>query len=534
MNSPRLPPLTISDLQTGSDYLARLPLAEPPKAAAALAQLFSCLQTAPPDVETYFRILEQARLPLAQVCDELAKRYVGKPLPFGDIEDSLFDTVVGLWRDTAKCYAQCGELKPVHDEDAATHDRRLATLLHRCLLYTGLTIYEHQRARREYPWGLWLDFHGYFASAEEWALEKHPVADVHEILGRSTNCLSAYLVPILTDMAGCYRLSARELALTFRWARYWSNLVSIETISAGENTPAFVIDLMQDTALLPMAECLKTDQMRRLDTSRLAVHLTQIRQQLRQKVPPSQLALGSDCTTSQCARLLGTIAKPWSQARAARKFRRHNTTGVTQLCSGFEEMHYYISGREFEQPENVRTYSRREFESMFVFRQQDDPQQMLQVRKVQLGYALDSWEVVNQSANGFRLMRSVTGKRMTHGQLLALCPHDGEHFLLAKATWLMQEKESGLIAGILTLPGIPSAIAARRMDAPPESQGIYERAFLLPAKEPISSEPSLVLHSGWYRAGRLLEIYTDGPWQVRLTGLIDEGSDFEHVSFVLC
>ena len=40
MNSPRLPPLTISDLQTGSDYLARLPLAEPPKAAAALAQLF--------------------------------------------------------------------------------------------------------------------------------------------------------------------------------------------------------------------------------------------------------------------------------------------------------------------------------------------------------------------------------------------------------------------------------------------------------------------------------------------------------------
>ena len=534
MNSPSVPKMTIVDLQSGSDFIARLPLADPPQAAADLRRLYASLQAAPPDVETYFLLLEQTRLPLSQIGEELARRYVGKPLPYADLEEGLFSAVLHLWQSVARCYAQCGELPPVHPEDTATHDRRVATLLHRCLWYTGLALHECQRARREYPRGLWLDLHGYYASAEEWHLATRPVHDPLEILGRATHCLAAYLVPLLTDMAGCFSLSARELALTRRWACQWAPLASLVPIAAGTAPPTFVIDLMQDMALRPAAECLQTDHLRRLDTSRLAQQISQTRQQLRHKVPPAQLALGSDCTTSQCIRLLETLAKPWAQARAPRKFRRHAAAGIAEVCAGFEEMHYYVAGKEFEQPENVRTYSRREFESLFVFRQQDNPQQTLQVRKVQLGYAIDSWEVVNQSANGFRLMRSVSGKKMMHGQLLALRPHDSERFLLAKTTWLMQEKGGGLIAGIVALPGIPAAIAARRMDAPPESQGVYERAFLLPATPPLSQEQSLVVHAGWFRAGRILEIFTDGPWQIRLTGLLDEGSDFERVAFVLC
>ena len=58
-------------------------------------------------------------------------------------------------------------------------------------------------------------------------------------------------------------------------------------------------------------------------------------------------------------------------------------------------MHYFISDKEFEQPENVRVYSRKEFENLFAFRHQTDPQQALHVRQEQLTYGVDSWEVVN-------------------------------------------------------------------------------------------------------------------------------------------
>ena len=522
--------LVIPDLRTGNELLARLPLADPTQAAADLNTIFLALQTAPPDLETYFLLLEHARLPLAQVTDELARRYVSKPLPFSEFEDTPFQTVVGLWQRIIRGYAQCGELTPPAAESTANQDHRVATLLHRCLWYTGQLIFEHQRAHREYPWGLWLELHGYYASAEEWALATHPVLDPQDAR-QTTHCLAAYLAPLLCDMAGCFNQSPREQALTRRWALAWSPLVMLQPVVPGEGTPAFVIDLMHDTALRPAAECLQTEHLRRLDTSRLALQISDLRRHLRHKSPAEHVPLCEGYTPFQCNRLLEALARPWTQARAPRKYRRHATTGISEICTGFEEMHYYVAGKEFEQPENIRNYSRREFETMFVFRFQDDPQQTLQTRQVQLGYALDPWEVVNQSANGFRLLRSVSGKRMAHGQLLALRPHDGHRFLLAKTTWLMQEKGGGLIAGIQMLPGCPTAIAARRQDAPPESHGRYERAFLLPALPGIAETVSIIVHPGWFRPGRIIEIYGDGPAQIRLTQLLDSGPDYELAAF---
>ncbi len=353
--------------------------------------------------------------------DELAKRYLSKPLPYGDIEEGFFRLVTSLCQKTVEAYNLCArDDSSVHESPA--HMRRVATILHRCLYHTGAAILEHQRARHEYPWRLWLDLHGYYASAEEWGVDKVVVTDPLEPLGRSTHCTACYVVPLLADLAGCYGLPTRDQALVHRWAAHWAPLVSLEKAVPGEALPHFVIDLMQDVALRPSIECLNTDQIRRLDTSPLAIHISQIRQQLHQQIPPGQLALGDNCTSSQCQRLLEHLSRPWSMVKAQRKFRRRAASGTTRLCFGFEEMHYFISGKAFEQPENVRTYSRREYDTLFAFRYQNNPQQMLNVRRTELAYDIDTWEVVNQSANGFRLVRSVSGRKMAHGQLLALSP----------------------------------------------------------------------------------------------------------------
>lgn len=530
-----LPPITfaIPDLQTGCEIIARIPLTNPQQAELDLHRFLDSLQAAPPDGETYFRLLEHCRLPISMVAEDLAKRYLNKPLPLADIEEQFFQQSVGLWLKTARAYAHCAERDSPDEEDFA-QALRVATILHRCIHHTGMAIVEYQRARREYPWGLWLDLHGYYGSAEEWGIATLAVPDPLEPLGRSTHCTAAYICFLLCDMAGCYSLSVRDQTLLRRWATYWSPLVSLHPTEPGEHLPQFVIDLMQDVALRPVSECLQTDHLRRLDTSRLALQISQIRQQLKQRIPPAQLALGTDCTAGQCSRLLENLSRPWSQGRAPRKFQRRATSGITRLCTGFEEMHFFISGKEFEQPENVRTYSRREFESLFAFRHQEDPQQLLQVRQEQLNYSVDTWEVVNQSANGFRLVRSVSGKKMAHGQLLALCPHDSDRFFLAQTTWLMQEKGGGLIAGIRALPGLPIAIGARPLDQNAEQSSKYQRAFLLPAAPAVHAEQSLVLPQGWFRSGRSIEIYTDGPWQVRLTHVLDDGADFDRVSFDIC
>lgn len=533
MNSSFPVTAPIRDLHAGCAIVSRISLADPLRAEVELSRFLDSLLVTPPDGETYFLSLEHARLPIAFVADELAKRYLNKALPFAYVEESIFQRVFSLWRKTARAYAHCAE-KDSPEENGHAHALRVATILHRCIHYTGMAILEHLRARRELPWGLWLDLHGYYGSAEEWEIATLAVPDALEFPGRNTHCAAAYVAFLLCDMAGGYSLTHRDQTLVRRWAMLWSPLVSLHRANPGESLPQFVVDLMQDVVLRPANECLQTEHLRRLDTSRLALQISQVGQQLRQRIPPVQLALGDDCTSSQCLRLLERLSRPWSQARVQRRFRRHATPGTTQLCTGFEEMHFFISGKEFEQPGNVRLYSRREYESFFAFRDQENPLHPLHVRQEQLAYTVDTWEVVNQSPNGFRLVRSTAGRKMIHGQLIALCPRNSEHFLLAQTTWLMQEKGGGLIAGIKALPGIPVATVARPLDQDGENDGKYERAFLLPALPSIGAEQTLVLSQGWFRAGRIVEIYTDAPQRVKLMHVLDDGPDFERVSFVAC
>jgi hypothetical protein len=521
----------IPDMETGLAFLSRLPLANPLQAEASLNQFFDSLLNEPPSALTYLSLLEQTRVPLCFVEEELARRYVTKPLPLGDIEEQAFQQVIAIWRKVSRAYAQCAQLDS--DADDPEHPLRVALVLHRCIYYTSMIIVEHHRARRELPAGVWLDLHGYYASAEEWGVSTYPLADSLDSLGRATHCAAAYSTALLMDLAGPYSLSVRDQSVIRRWAWQWAPLIGISTAQPGEALPPYVIDLMQDTGLKPVADCLSTENVRRLDSSRLAMVLAQVRQQLSQRIAPSQLGLGEDCTAGQCRRLLDHVSRPWTLARAVRKFKRHATSGIARIGAGFEAIHLLVSGKEFSQPDNVRVYSRQEFDTLFVFRQQDDPTAQLQFNKEQhQAVHPDEWEVVNQSANGFRLIRSIAGKKVAHGQVLAVCPHDGERYFLAQVTWLMQDRSHGLVAGIAALPGVPQAIAARAVGEHGHAE-LYSRGFLLPAIPAVNTEQSLVLPQGWYQAGRVIEIYTDGIWRVRLNRVLQDGPDFERVSFTL-
>lgn len=530
-----LSPQDAADLSNGLRTLSCLPLANPPAAALGLERFLDDLRQAPPAAEVYLALLEHARIPLCFVAEELARGYLGKPLPLPARETAIFAQLVDNWLRAARAYAHCAQLGPFDTPgDDAEHAQRSALILHRCIYYTGMAIVEHQRAHRQLPPGLWLDLHGYYASAEEWGIATLTLPEVLDTHGHGTHCAAAFVSLLLSEMASPYSLTVREQRLTRRWANQWAPLLSLHAALPGVALPPFVVDLMQDSALRPAAECLQTEQLRRLESSQLAAQLAQVRQQLAQQVPPGQLGLGEDCSIAQCQHLLAQLARPWSQARAPRHFRRHATPGLARVCTGFEAMHYAVAGVEFTQPENARIYSRQEFDSLFTFRHMVDPTQQLQIKQGPRGYESDIWEVVNQSANGFRLIRSIAGRQMEHRQLLALCPNEGGRYLLAYAAWLMQEQGGGLVAGIAALPGMPQAVAARPLAQHGAHSEMYGRAFLLTAVPAGNGAPSLVVPQGWFRAGRIIEIYTETPWRAQLLQMLEDGPDFERVSFVPC
>ena len=523
----------IPDLETGVGLIAQLPLANPPAALDQINQILDGLKASPPGADTYLAVLEQIRVPLCFVAEEIARSYHNKPLPLGEFEETRFLMVVDIFRKMSRAYNHCaqGVHADPHDPHFAPY---MAGILHRNLYYTGAIIHEHYRARQELPRGIWLDLHGYYETAEEWGVATEPVLDPLEGEQHSTHCAATYITQLLIDSASPYSHSVRDQNLIRRWAYLWAPLVAVQPVDSDLEIPPFVVDLMQDKALQPASNCMAGNSARRLDTARLAVQIANIQNQLQQRMQPSQLGLGEE-TNNHARKLLARLVGPWTQHSIPRRFRRYAATGHVKLCNGFESMHLAISGKEFVQPEAARTYSRKEFDDLATFRHMVEPEKLLHIRQCNLDFPVDQWEVINHSANGFRLGRSMAGQKLIHGQLLALCPHDGERYLLGVASWLMQETSEGnLILGVSVLPGMPQAVALRPDEGARGNGEPYVRAFLLPGVEAIDAPPSLVIPTGIYRAERPASLAADDTiQQVILKHLLERGPDFDRVSYEL-
>ncbi len=531
MNTATNPPLpVIPDLQTGMDYLSHLSLANPVVAEQQLTRFLDGLLATPPDTGIFLALLEQARVPMAFVEEELARRYFNKPLVLADEEESIFQQVIVAWRKMGKAYALCARFDK-QKADNPQYMSMVAGILHRCLYYTGMIIVEHYRARRELPPGIWLDLHSYYARAEEWGVACTPVEDSLESNLQATHCAAAYVTLLLIDIASPYSNSVRNLNLIRRWAGMWAPLVSVHPLDSDLEVPPYVIELLKDAPLHPGAVVDETgDDARRLDTARLGFQINHMLSQLRQRLTPSQLGLGEE-TSGAVIQLLEHLSRPWTQSASPRRFRRFATEGHARVAIGFEAMHFFVTGKDFEQPDSASAYSRGEFDQLFTFRDRADPGQGLTI-KTQMSFPVDQWSVINHSANGFRLGRSSAGQKLVHGQLLAVCPHDGDSFLMAQATWLMQEATDGLILGVATLPGMPVGCAVRPVAINGVQNERFVRAFILPPVPAIKEEGSLILPSGMYHVSRLLEICADGKtFQARGLHVIHRGADFDRISY---
>lgn len=523
-------PLSIPDLQTGANYLAQLPLANPPLAEKKLLEFLDALLEAPPEAGILFGLLEQVRMPLHFVEEELARRYHNKPLPLTEEEDGIFQQVLSAWKRMSKAYALCARLQePMPDNPQ--YSSLLATILHRCLYYTGMIILEHYRARREIPAGIWQELHGYYETAEQWGIIYTPVNDSLENDLQATHCAAAYVTLLLIEVASPYSNSVRNLNLIRRWAGMWGPLVSLHRLDDEYEVPPYIIELMKDQPIHPTSstENVGADA-RRLDTSRLGLQLSHMLAQLHQRMTPSQLGLGED-TAGHVIQLLEQISRPWTQTASPRRFRRFASEGTARLAVGFEAMHYFVGGAEFVQPDSASTYSRSEFDTLFTFRDQAIPGQALSI-KPRLDFPVDEWTVINHSANGFRLGRHQAGQRIAHSQLLAICPHDGERFLLGQASWLMQESNGDLVVGVSVLPGLPEAVGVRHAPTNAAHADRYVRGFLLPAVPAIRQEGSIVIPAGMYQASGTLEIHlNEKTMQLRMKHVRQRGVDFERVSY---
>lgn len=442
-----------------------------------------------------------------------SKDYWGKPVPFDDDTRETFDRSISLWRALADAYESLIAAMAEAAPDLAAH---AATICYRALRCAGFAMTAHNRAYHAVPDALWEQLHRLYAFAETADITDIPVS---ESVGHGTVNL-AYLQIVLTQRANPDSLSLLQMNTVDRALAQWVALARLSKAPVvADRDMALAVDL-GSTQGARRPKNLPGHNLRYIDLEQFGDKLRQTAVALKTQ-SPEKLGLGP-ISRNDCEKLMFSLNISWLAPGTGRVDERKAVSFNVLVSATIAAMHYNISGKPFAPPD-AGLSSRARFE-MAGFERVDGPgvgEASMRSR------TLETWAVANQSASGILGMcrKPTDATRLTHNQLLGLVAPNGNTYLgfvqrlsvdAAGATWL----------GFRLLRAKAEAVAARESvnDAP------YDRALLL-AAGPGDEPATIILAPGTYTLGRILDMYDGKQHKIRLTALVDRGSNFERAAY---
>ena len=514
----------LSNAASCKRWVEQLPLTNPVQAQQTLtAELKRFLHFKTGPLER-LKTLEQLRETVELVQTECAKKYAIKPLPLAAMESALWKQVVELWQNMQAAYQRCLQDSVEGGEEAR---KNAALMCQRCVRYTRLSIFEHYLTHQEVASDLWQHLHALYALADKRGFADSAVEDNLVREANATSCAAAYAQTLLLGLGNPYSLTPKQLELAIRWLEKWGDKISITTTSP-DSAFVLAVDLEGNQGLKFGLQENAPASARYLSVEDLAKNLLKRIVLLEQGKSPAELGLGTDCMQPGCETLLKLLYQQWCKPGSGAVNPRRPFEKTLQVCVGIPAIHYYISGKPFKQP-GAPQLSPQEEEELATFGHLS--KQREEMRASQMGYALESWKTLNVGPEGYGLLRMPDsgGSRLHLHQLIGTCPAGEKTFLLCVVQWLTLKQNGELHLGVRRLPGFPEPVAVRPFGG--VTGPVYVQAFLLPDVADRKIEPSLILPAGWFHAGRIIEVFTSEPQRVKLTKLMEKGSDYEQVDF---
>jgi hypothetical protein len=517
-----------SDAATCKAWLENVPLANVAAAQGELLGQLAEFNRFPVAASQRLATLEALREAVHFVQIEQAKRFSNRAQPMSETEAAAFDATIGLWDQMRMGYQRC--LDGALNRDSGMRAQS-ALICQRLLAYIGLSMYHHYRAYRQVPTGTWQALHGIYAAAENLDVPDDAVKDFMNRDIHDTSPRIAYARAVLMGICNPNELGQRQITfIAYLLERWASKLeISAKPVDEGEGVAPLIADLDSDKCP-ERGEPADVRGPRYLDTRKLSKSLRNRVALLRKGESPAKLALGEDCVQPACEQLLVFLYRQWCVGKSQRAIERKTTDAPAEVCTEIPGIHYYISGRVFKGGASQSELTAKQREEIATFghvvtREADD-------YSAQQGFAVEQWHLLDESAQGMRLLRRAAdpGKRLAHGQLLGVRPTTGKQFMLGVVRWLMGGEKGDLHAGVKLLPGLPNAIAVR-----PTGLNIREDSWIpalyLSAVPALEEPSSIIVPAGWYKPKRIIEVNMDTAVKVMLTKVMERGTDFERVAY---
>lgn len=521
--------LQFDDSSSCKRWLESLPLTNFQAAQQTLVQQIALARQAGlPPIEL-LRVLEVLREPVAYVQREHARKYAGKPLPLESSETASWTRVNGLWLEIADAYLLCRDACVHGDANLKKHG---ALIVMRCLRYTSCAMFEHYRVYRQPPAALWKQLCQLYVFAEQSGFAQTTVVDTFTHQETDSTCAAAFCQALLAQLANPFSLSGRQMEFLAHWIEKWSGQVGIASQPLPPSAiPALAIDLAASNGPVFAEGLVPLASLRYLDLDALGRNLRQFIALLKQGQTPAQLGLGEDARQPGCENLLMLLYIQWCRAGTGRGEQRDPTSETTQVCLGVHAAHFHICGRAFRAPGSSLTGQEERDMQLFGHISERTERSLASGQSS----AIESWQLINRSNSGFMCMlrEPDAQMRISHNQLVAVRRSSSKQFYLGLVQWLRVEENKELFVGVRLFPGIANAVVVRpaNFNAPTGIKG-FERGLLLPEVAP-STPVTLILPSGWYQAGRFVEVHGNQKQVAKLINLLEKGSDFERCTVSL-
>ena len=515
----------IADSAGCKAWVRGLPLTNVVQAQADLLGQVRQINSAAHSPLERLKILELLREPTVFVQTELSKKFFNKPLPLAEVERKSFQQVVALWQELGTGYQLCVQACLDGDKEIET---RSAEACHRALSCVATGMVDHLRANHHFPESYWHALHALYRHAEQLGVTGQPVSDPTSRERSQRTCTAAYVAPMLLVLANPNEMFQRHVSMVSRWLERWAEKTMVtKTAPEAPEKPLLLVDMASNKGAYRNAPAgaeprwINIDQLSH--TIKKRVHF------LRKGQAPAELFLGDDCVQPACESLLVLLYQHWCDGRDVRTHPRKSVAASAQACSGVEAIHYYLSGSSFRQPDAQSEVARHHRDEIATFghvgRREEEVHSLIH------GLVLEDWEIQNETVAGLRLMRPQgnPGARVLPLQLFAVRPQDSKNFMLAIVRWVVMVGDD-LTIGVRLLPGVPEPAAARLTGLNARNE-IFHQAFFVPAIPALKSPASVILPAGWFKPGRVLDIFAAQLLKIKLQESLERGVDYERATF---
>ena len=209
--------------------------------------------------------------------------------------------------------------------------------------------------------------------------------------------------------------------------------------------------------------------------------------------------------------------------------------GSARVVLGYDAIHYQLTGREMTKPKGpaaAHQYSRQDAERLAIFGASRENAASLRDQTA-VKYSGETWALLEESANSYRIYRASGGAKVAPGQLVALGlgsgPEKDAPFFLTQISSLMQTPEGGVVAKVRRLLGTARGVAIQALGTHLPVQALVGGFLIEAAGSDPDSKPQLVMPRGWYQRLRPVELDLEPALRCRLEKVLLSGHDFDLV-----